>query len=106
MLRRGPAIVTGPGTIRWPDPESHRRGTSVSSTDQAAAEKRRGAFSSRNVFIFAAIGSAVGLGNIWRFPMDAYENGRGAFLLPYLIALLTAGRSEERRVGKECVSTC
>lgn len=42
-------------------------------------------------FIFAAIGSAVGLGNIWRFPGVAYENGGGAFILPYLIALLTAG---------------
>lgn len=42
-------------------------------------------------FIFAAIGSAVGLGNIWRFPGVAYENGGGAFLIPYLIALVTAG---------------
>ncbi len=55
------------------------------------SEEHRGAFSSRKVFILAAIGSAVGLGNIWRFPYVAYENGGGAFMLPYLVALLTAG---------------
>jgi len=42
-------------------------------------------------FIISAIGSAVGLGNIWRFPGVAYENGGGAFLIPYLVALVTAG---------------
>ena len=62
-------------------------------SEQVAARRRRsrGAFSSRKVFIFAAIGSAVGLGNIWRFPYVAYENGGGAFIIPYLVALLTAG---------------
>ncbi|GAB2620894.1 sodium-dependent transporter [Pseudactinotalea suaedae] len=55
------------------------------------AEKRRGAFSSRTVFILAAIGSAVGLGNIWRFPYVAYEGGGGAFMVPYIVALLVAG---------------
>ncbi|MCA1783653.1 MAG: sodium-dependent transporter [Dermatophilaceae bacterium] len=54
-------------------------------------QTKRGAFSSRRVFIFAAIGSAVGLGNIWRFPYVAYENGGGSFIVPYLVALLTAG---------------
>ncbi len=46
---------------------------------------------SRVGFLMAAVGSAVGLGNIWRFPAVAYENGGGAFFLPYLIALFTAG---------------
>ncbi|AST97824.1 sodium-dependent transporter [Shouchella clausii] len=42
-------------------------------------------------FIMAAIGSAIGLGNIWRFPYVAYDNGGGAFFLAYLFAILTAG---------------
>ena len=61
------------------------------STTTEHTEQQRGAFSSRKVFILAAIGSAVGLGNIWRFPYVAYENGGGAFIIPYLVALLTAG---------------
>lgn len=64
----------------------------MSAQDVEVTEARtRGAFSSRKVFILAAIGSAVGLGNIWRFPYVAYEHGGGAFLIPYLVALLTAG---------------
>lgn len=48
-------------------------------------------WASRTAFIMAAIGSAIGLGNLWRFPMVAYDNGGGAFLIPYIVALLTAG---------------
>ena len=48
-------------------------------------------WSSRRAFILAAIGSAIGLGNIWRFPFKCYDNGGGAFLFAYLIAMLTAG---------------
>lgn len=50
-------------------------------------------WSSRRGFVLAAIGSAIGLGNIWRFPYIAYKNGGGAFLIPYIFALLTTGLS-------------
>lgn len=53
--------------------------------------EQRQQWGSRYGFIMAAVGSAVGLGNIWRFPAVAYENGGGAFFLPYLFAILTAG---------------
>lgn len=56
-----------------------------------AVSKHREAFGGRWIFILAAMGSAIGLGNIWRFPYIAYENGGGAFIIPYLIALLSAG---------------
>ena len=55
------------------------------------SNSKRETFSGRQAFIMAAIGSAVGLGNIWRFPYTTYENGGGAFIIPYIVALLTAG---------------
>lgn len=46
---------------------------------------------SRGGFILAAVGSAVGLGNVWRFPYEVYKNGGGAFLVPYIVAMVVIG---------------
>jgi NSS family neurotransmitter:Na+ symporter len=63
----------------------------ASTTTPGAPPAARQTWTGQWGFIISAIGSAVGLGNIWRFPGVAYENGGGAFLIPYLVALLTAG---------------
>lgn len=57
------------------------------------AEAGREQWGSRFGFVMAAAGSAVGLGNIWRFPYVAGENGGGAFLLIYLATVLLFGLS-------------
>lgn len=54
-------------------------------------EKKRTQFSSKIGFILAAAGSAVGLGNIWRFPYLAAEYGGGIFLFTYIILAVTFG---------------
>jgi len=55
------------------------------------SEARREQWSSRLVFILAATGSAVGLGNIWKFPYITGENGGGAFVLIYLLCIASIG---------------
>ncbi len=50
-----------------------------------------GHWSSRTAFILAVTGSAVGLGNIWKFPYVAGENGGGAFVLVYLLCVVAIG---------------
>jgi neurotransmitter:Na+ symporter, NSS family len=52
---------------------------------------KRGLWSSQAGFIAASVGSAVGLGNVWRFPYVAGENGGGAFVLAYLISVVLLG---------------
>jgi len=54
-------------------------------------EEQRENWGSRAGFILAAIGSAVGLGNLWGFPYKLYKYGGGAFLIPYIVAMVIIG---------------
>ena len=54
-------------------------------------EEQRENWGTRSGFVLAAIGSAVGLGNLWGFPYKVYANGGGAFLIPYLLAMALIG---------------
>jgi len=53
--------------------------------------EERGLWKSNLGFLMAAIGSAIGLGNIWRFSYICHKNGGGTFLIPYVIALIATG---------------
>ena len=72
-------------------------------------QKKRSSFSSRIGFVLAAAGSAVGLGNLWRFPYLAARYGGGIFLLVYLILALTFGFSlmiTEIAIGRKTRLSC
>ncbi|WP_418903694.1 sodium-dependent transporter [Pokkaliibacter plantistimulans] len=70
-------------------PSSHYAVDDVPAVGASAA--KRGFWSSRMAFILAATGSAVGLGNIWKFPYITGENGGGAFVLVYLLCIAIIG---------------
>lgn len=65
--------------------------SAASSGPMGDAAAMRGLWSSRMAFILAATGSAVGLGNIWKFPYITGENGGGAFVLVYLLCIAAVG---------------
>ena len=58
----------------------------------AEEEEEREHWGSKWEFIFSCVGLSVGIGNVWRFPYLAYENGGSAFLIPYAILLLLVGK--------------
>lgn len=84
-------LVLGTGQVRW---YRVALGSGVEwgalMAESAVVNGGREQWGTKVGFMLAAMGSAIGLGNIWRFPAVTYENGGGAFLIPYLVALVTA----------------
>ncbi|MEE3333193.1 MAG: sodium-dependent transporter [Ruminococcus sp.] len=71
--------------------------------------EKRNSFSGSIGFVLAAAGSAVGLGNIWRFPYLAAKNGGGLFLAVYLVLALTFGFTllvSEVAIGRKTKQSC
>ncbi len=71
-------------------------------------DNNRGSFTGRIGFVLAAAGSAVGLGNLWRFPFLAAKHGGGLFLLVYLVLVLTFGfalMTTEIAIGRKTKSS-
>lgn len=73
------------------DATAEDRAVTTASTANASTPEREN-WGKGIEFLMSCIAMSVGLGNVWRFPFTALDNGGGAFLIPYLIVLVFVGR--------------
>ncbi|CAG9113477.1 unnamed protein product [Plutella xylostella] len=70
----------------------HGEVTTLPTTKDVEDNQERAVWGNQIEFLLSCIATSVGLGNVWRFPFVAYQNGGGAFLIPYVIVLLVIGK--------------
>jgi len=84
-------VVSNKGTVAS-NKEFKFYSPNVQPKKQEDEGEERGHWGSRMEFVLSCVGYSVGLGNVWRFPFLAYENGGGAFLIPYVVLLVLVGK--------------
>ena len=91
MLVALAALGHNPAKFCWVIKAKMPQGATNNNANGNGRSSLHGFWSSRLAFILAVTGSAVGLGNIWKFPYIAGENGGGAFVLIYLVCVFAVG---------------
>ena len=85
-------LAVGGKTVPRPTPATGEDAGRVPTTIIPEPNADRDQWGKGVEFLMSCIAMSVGLGNVWRFPFVALENGGGAFVIPYIIVLLLVGK--------------